>query len=236
MFNQVGELRQVFVDVRNKGPDIAYRYTLNAFSKALVDQAETETIVSPVSAYPLGTLTVFLMGQHPLLRDILIARIVKKCPYVIGYTCSIDTVEGRIRMGYKRIDDKWEEESQYCERMGGIAMIWAAMTGMSLGPTSVLAQPYPMHHSWTFAARLVNTPVAQLTNAHYTVAAAWWDINAERFSAAYGEQSKKILMLMWDNWTAAVAEKRFPAAARLRLLGETWMTTGKLGIERPTDV
>ncbi|KAK7207711.1 GLE1-like protein-domain-containing protein [Myxozyma melibiosi] len=229
----IGELKLLLEEVQEAGPDLAYRYVLNAFSKAVVDQAETETIVSPTSAFPLGTLCIYLMSQHPLLRDLLIARFVKKCPYVIGYTCPINTEEGRIRMGYKRVDDKWEDETQYCERMGGIMMVWAAMTGMGNATQSV--QPYPMIHSWTFAARIMNTPVDQLTNAHYTVAAAWWDLNAQRFLAAYGMQSQKMLTLMWDKWTAAASEKRYPAAARLRLLGETWRDTGNLGIARPME-
>ncbi|KAK9358666.1 GLE1-like protein-domain-containing protein [Lipomyces starkeyi] len=230
----LGELN-VIIDEAKEKSDLCYNWLLNFLSKSIVSQAETETTVSPMSAFPLGTLAVFMMSKHDQLRDLLIARIVKKCPYVIGYSCSIDTEEGRIRMGYKRIEGKWEDDAMYCERMGGIASVWGVMTQIGFPLNSNISHPYPLYHSWTFLSRMLNLPPASLTNAHFTVMAAWWELTARRFLIAYGREGHKLLTTVWDAWTRAASDKRYPAAARLRILGEQWQEHGETGLVRPEE-
>ncbi|KAK9356204.1 GLE1-like protein-domain-containing protein [Lipomyces doorenjongii] len=230
----LGELN-VIIDEAKEKSDLCYNWLLNFLSKSIVSQAETETTVSPMSAFPLGTLAVFMMSKHYKLRDLLIARIVKKCPYVIGYSCSIDTEEGRIRMGYKRIEGKWEDDAMYCERMGGIASVWGVMTQIGFPLNSNISHPYPLYHSWTFISRMLNLPPASLTNAHFTVMASWWELTARRFLIAYGKEGHKLLTTVWDAWTRAASDKRYPAAARLRILGEQWQEHGETGLVRPEE-
>ncbi|KAK9331024.1 GLE1-like protein-domain-containing protein [Lipomyces starkeyi] len=230
----LGELN-VIIDEAKEKSDLCYNWLLNFLSKSIVSQAETETTVSPMSAFPLGTLAVFMMSKHDKLRDLLIARIVKKCPYVIGYSCSIDTEEGRIRMGYKRIEGKWEDDAMYCERMGGIASVWGVMTQIGFPLNSNISHPYPLYHSWTFISRMLNLPPASLTNAHFTVMASWWELTARRFLIAYGREGHKLLTTVWDAWTRAASDKRYPAAARLRILGEQWQELGETGLVRPEE-
>ncbi|KAK9387606.1 GLE1-like protein-domain-containing protein [Lipomyces mesembrius] len=230
----LGELN-VIIDEAKENSDLCYNWLLNFLSKSIVSQAETETTVSPMSAFPLGTLAVYMMSKHDKLRDLLIARIVKKCPYVIGYSCSIDTEEGRIRMGYKRIEGKWEDDAMYCERMGGIASVWGVMTQIGFPLSSNISHPYPLYHSWTFISRMLNLPLASLTNAHFTVMASWWELTARRFLIAYGREGHKLLTTVWDAWTRAASDKRFPAAARLRILGEQWQEHGETGLVRPEE-
>ncbi|KAK9373879.1 GLE1-like protein-domain-containing protein [Lipomyces chichibuensis] len=230
----LGELN-VIIDEAKEKSDLCYNWLLNFLSKSIVSQAETETTVSPMSAFPLGTLAVFMMSKHDKLRDLLIARIVKKCPYVIGYSCSIDTEEGRIRMGYKRIEGKWEDDAMYCERMGGIASVWGVMTQIGFPLNSNISHPYPLYHSWTFISRMLNLPPASLTNAHFTVMASWWELTARRFLIAYGREGQKLLTTVWDAWTRAASDRRYPAAARLRILGEQWLEHGETGLVRPEE-
>ncbi|KAK9245998.1 GLE1-like protein-domain-containing protein [Lipomyces tetrasporus] len=230
----LGELTVIVDEARGKS-DLCYKWLLNFLSKSIVSQAETETTVSPISAFPLGTLAVFMMSKHDVLRDLLIARFVKKCPYVIGYTCSVDTEEGRIRMGYKRIEGKWEDDAMYCERMGGIASVWGVMTQIGFPLNANISHPYPMYHSWTFVSRMLNLPPESLTNAHFTVMASWWELTARRFLVAYGKQAHKLLTTVWDAWTRAASGRRYPAAARLRILGEQWQEHGETGLIRPEE-
>ncbi|KAK9237410.1 GLE1-like protein-domain-containing protein [Lipomyces kononenkoae] len=230
----LGELNGI-IDEAKERSDLCYKWLLNFLSKSIVSQAETETIVSPMSAFPLGTLAVFMMSKHDMLRDLLIARIVKKCPYVIGFSCSINTEEGRIRMGYKRIEGKWEDDAMYCERMGGIAAVWGVMTQIGFPLNSNIAHPYPIYHSWTFISRMLNLPPECLTNAHFTVMASWWELTARRFLVAFGLAGRKLLTTVWDTWTRAASDKRYPAAARLRILGEQWQEHGETGLVRPEE-
>lgn len=206
---------------------LAYHWLLNFFCKSIVSQAETETVVSPQSAVSIGMLAVLITTSHPDTFEFMMARLVKKCPQIIGYTSPIDTEEGRIRMGYRRGDDgKWEDDSQYAERIAGMTSVWAIMTSSRLSGDRV--QHYPISQAWTFLARQVNRPVDQTRDADYAAVAAWWDMSAEKLLTAYGRQGSKLLDLVWDDWTAAAADKRYPSAVRLRLLGEDWKSTNKI--------
>ncbi|QLQ81921.1 hypothetical protein HG537_0G01750 [Torulaspora globosa] len=208
---------------------LAFLWILNFIAKAMVHQAETEVRVKPESALPLGKLAVNLMVQYPELKELLMARFVKKCPFVIGYTCSIDNESGRQDMGWKRkADDKWEEDTFYDERMGGMVTLFAVITRLPLPQEHITTQthPMPISNSWHMVARIANTPINLLTNSHFVVLGFWWDAAASEFVQAYGNQGTKLLQLIGEDLTASVAERKFVGAARLRILLEEWHTTG----------
>jgi nucleoporin GLE1 len=220
------EIEAILNEAQQFNP-LVYQWLLNFFCKCIVSQAETETIVSPQSAVSIGMLAVLITAMHPDTFEFMMARFVKKCPQIIGYSCSIDTEEGRKRMGYRRNEQgKWEEDTQYSERISGMTSVWAIMTSARLSGSRV--QHYPISLAWAFLARHVNRPVDQTRDADFAAVAAWWDMSAEKLITAYGRQGTKLLNLAWDDWTAAVANKRYPASVRLRLLGEDWKSSGKL--------
>lgn len=222
------------VDECRNANEIVYHWVLNFFAKAVVAQAEVETIVSIQTATPLGKLAAMMMVRYEPLKELLLARFVKKCPLVIGYTCAIDTEEGRIRMGWKRKGGKWEEPNSYSERLSGICAVWTAIT-ISQVDTAGQPHPYPIENSWRFAARLANTPVELLTDTHFSVMGIWWDVASEIFLNEYGRQGQKLLELIHTKWIAQVAERKYPAALRLLLLGEDWKKEGKLGNLLPLE-
>lgn len=226
-------LIQAIDECRNAN-EIVYHWILNFFAKAVVAQAEVETIVSIQSATPLGKLAAMMMLRYEPLKELLLARFVKKCPLVIGYTCAIDTVEGRIRMGWKRKGEKWEEPNSYSERLSGICAVWTAIT-ISQIPTNGQPHPYPFANSWRFVARMVNVPNELLTDTHFSAMGIWWDIASEAFLSEYGRQGQKLLELIHTKWIAQVADRKYPAALRLVLLGEDWKKEGKLGKLLPLE-
>ncbi|QLG73995.1 hypothetical protein HG535_0F05070 [Zygotorulaspora mrakii] len=209
--------------------DLAYRWILNFIAKAMVHQAETEARVKPESGLPLGKLALNLLVKYPELEDLLLARFVKKCPFVIGFTANINTELGRQKMGWKRnSDDKWEEETSYDERMGGIMTFYALITTLPL-PAQVInsrEHPLPISKSWHILARICNTSVDLLTNTHFVVLGAWWDAAASVFLQAYGNQGRKLLQLVSTDLTLSVADRKYVGAARLRILFEEWQTAG----------
>ncbi|KAI0460877.1 hypothetical protein LJB42_001524 [Komagataella kurtzmanii] len=212
------EVLQLVGEALNLG-ELGLKWILNFMAKAIVSQAETEVTVSPRAATPLANLAVSLMTEIPDFKTYLMARFVKKCPLIIGYTCKIDTEDGRIRMGWKRNSDgKWEDETRYNERLGGIAMVYFVITQLRVEPDLV-----PISESWKFLARMLNTPLELLSNVHFLVTSNWWDACAIEFVNTYGEQAKKLMNLVWDDWTASVSDKKFSGAARLRLLGEDYV-------------
>lgn len=214
---------------QTKDNQLAFLWILNFIAKAMVHQAETEVRVKPESALPLGKLAVNLMVQYPELKELLMARFVKKCPFVIGYTCSIESESGRQDMGWKRkADDKWEEDTFYDERMGGMVTLFAVITRLPLPQEHINTQshPMPISNSWHMVARIANTPSNLLTNSHFVVLGFWWDAAASEFLQAYGNQGSKLLQLIGEDLTASVAERKYVGAARLRILLEEWQTTG----------
>lgn len=214
---------------QTKNNHLAYLWILNFIAKAMVHQAETEVRVKPASALPLGNLALSLLLKYPELLDLLMARFVKKCPFVIGFACNIDTESGRLNMGWKRkSDDKWEDDVSYDERMGGIMTLYAVITRLPL-PRELIntkTHPLPISHSWRFLARTANTPINLLTNTHFIVLGSWWDAAAVELLQAYGNQSEKLLRLVGDDLTASVADCKYVGAARLRILLEEWQTMG----------
>lgn len=212
----ISEVTQLLQLIESNKP--AYEWILNCLSKALVSQAEAEVTVKPTAALPLGIFAAHFLEAIPQLEYFLSARFVKKCAFVVGYSCSIDTEEGRLRMGWKRsLDGKWEQDIKYDERMGGICTFWACI-GLNLkviSNTSIFGLP----SQWTFVARMLNTDPSLLTNTHYVVVANWWAAAAERFLRAYGKQSYKLLQSVYS-WTMYGKQKSYPTATKLELLGE----------------
>ncbi|GME72122.1 unnamed protein product [Ambrosiozyma monospora] len=221
--------------------EFVFKWILNFIAKAIVSQAETEAGIKPESSIALSKLSLNLLLLFPELEYYLVARFVKKCPLLIGYTCAIDTEEGRLRMGYRRRDNKWEDEGQYCERLGGICTVYSVMSRLKLDGSFIGYQPQSMKHplpivkSWVLVSRLLNCPVELLTNVHFVVAGAWWDACAAEFLVAYGEQAKKVMRLLCGDWTLTVADQHFSGAARLRLIGEDWLSSGYCVSFKPLD-
>ncbi|CEP20940.1 unnamed protein product [Cyberlindnera jadinii] len=234
--NSMSQLHRVSDEVitlinETRGVELAFKWILNFVAKAIVSQAETEVRVRPDSSLPLARLTLNILCEFPELKEFLMARFVKKCPYVIGYTCAIDTVEGRLRMGWKRHeDDKWEEDISYDERMAGMMTLFSVLTRLPLSPKyfGTVSHPLPLSENWKMMARLLNQPKEQLTNTHFTVASSWWEASANEIIMNYGRQGQKLLEIIWTQWVDSVVDKKFTSANTLRIIGEDWKTSGML--------
>ncbi|KAI5966448.1 uncharacterized protein KGF55_000757 [Candida pseudojiufengensis] len=219
------EICHIIEQIRPYEP--VYKWILNFIAKAIVDQAETEVIVRPFAARPLALLSYFILDKFPDFEYYLTARFIKKCPYIIGYTCAIDSEEGRLRMGYKRNEDgKWEDDVKYDERVSGICTVWAVMTHARDSKQSVGI--FSQIGSWQFIARLLNTNLQLIKNTHFELIANWWEATGVEFLKYYGQQGNKIAILMFIQLVGAVSNRRYPSAARLHLIGEEWIKKGKI--------
>lgn len=196
---------------------LAYKWILNFIAKAIVSQAETEVTVKPTAALPLARLSMHLLYNLDGLYDFLCPRFVKKCCLIIGFTCPIDTEEGRIRMGWRRHESKWEPEVKYEERIGGICSVWAVMARLEHDSKFAF---FSMDAEWKFAARMLNTEKSLLSNVHYVVVSNWWEAAAQLVINRWRKQGIKILQLFSRDWAKYGQEKSFPAATRLEVLGD----------------
>lgn len=233
-FQQLQLIQNELVVLINQARDaspIAFQWILNFVAKAIVHQSESEISVKPENALPLARLAIFLLNTYPELSDYLMSRLVKKCPFVIGFSCKIDTEQGRNNMGWKRNSEKvWETDTTYDERMSGMMTLYAVITSLN---EVTLQDPeqnklWNMNASWTLVARIANMSGDLLTNTHFVVLGSWWDACSMRFVQMYGNQGMKLLQLIANDMTNVVSERKYVGAARLRILYEEWQTSGKL--------
>ncbi|CCE62348.1 hypothetical protein TPHA_0C01930 [Tetrapisispora phaffii CBS 4417] len=237
--NSTQQLKNVYEELtklvdETKTNQLSYNWILNFICKAIVSQAETEVRVKPASSLALGKLSVLLMIRYEELTELLKARFIKKCPFVIGFSCKIDTEEGRLRMGWKRKEDnKWEEETTYDERMGGMVTLFSVITRLPVstefnGITAESRNPIPISESWRFLARICNMDKELLTNSHFIILCSWWEAAGKQFVEHYGKQGEKLLRLVAGNLINSVSASKFIGAARLSILIEEWITTGSI--------
>lgn len=203
---------------------IGYRWLLNFIAKAIVHQAEAEVTVKPTSALPLARLAYSLLRCYPEFELFLSARFIKKCPLIIGYSCSVESEQGRERMGWKRFDNNWEDEVKYEERVAGICSVWSVMTRLEDQTIDL----YRISSAWVFLARLLNTDKRFLSNVHFACASNWWEACAQQFLRLYGFQGQKLLKLLCVDWPSSVSDKKWASAVRLSILGESWLTNNKV--------
>lgn len=229
--NSMRQLNQITTDIIQlmntaQGHQLVQKFLFNFIAKAIISQAETEIVVQPNAAVPLARLASNLVQAFPDLNTFLMARFVKKCPLVIGYTCSIDTEEGRLRMGWKRnkSSSKWEEPDKYDERVAGICSLFSVLTRLN-------NKLYPISMSWTFLARIANTPDNLITNVHFFCIANWWEACGKYFVNTYRSQAVKLLQLLVFELSA---NKKLPAATRLRILADEGIHPNMKGLNEMT--
>ncbi|KAK5779699.1 nucleoporin GLE1 PWA37_000904 [Arxiozyma heterogenica] len=226
----INQCKDATTSTTNPSP-LAFKWILNFVAKAIVHQSESEIGVKPESALPLARLTIFLLNQYPELSDFLMARFVKKCPYIIGYSSLQDTEQRRINMGWKRKSDgKWENDTTYDERMNGMITLYSTITKLNSVnlPDPEQSQLWNIESSWRLVARMANLPKSLLINTHFVILGGWWDACGCEFIKKYGNQSVKLLNLIANEMTNLVSEKKFVGAARLRILYEEWQMTGTI--------
>lgn len=223
LMSQLNTISREVADLVNytKPNPLAYKWILNFIAKAVVAQAEAEVTVKPTAAIPLARLTAYLLNHLEGLDYYLCARFAKKCAFIIGYTCPIDTEEGRVRMGWKRSDGKWESEVKYEERVGGIATVWAVMARLDTAQKFAF---FSMPAEWKFVARTLNRDKALIGNVHYGIICNWWEAAAANLVQTYNRQAQKMLNLAVGPWAKYGQLKSFPAATRLEILGEDYRT------------
>ena len=83
---QLNSVHEVLSHLNTFGPE-PYKWGLNHLSKQLIKQAEVEVEANSEVAFPLGRVVVgLLLLGHVQLGDVLMARLVKKCFFVVAWS------------------------------------------------------------------------------------------------------------------------------------------------------
>lgn len=113
-----------------------YELVMYLAAKKIVKQAEMEVSVKQDSAFPLGILSVNISTKHPAFQEVLLGRMMKKCPYIVPMyprkQPNESLKEYQKRLGYNVKKEPVETEIQYGERMCGIISLYAAIVQTDL--------------------------------------------------------------------------------------------------------
>ncbi|KAJ1731751.1 hypothetical protein LPJ61_002382 [Coemansia biformis] len=223
-------IKGILAESARSGP-VVEQWMLNLVAKAVVKQAEREVAVTHHAAYPLAAAAVLIMQDYPQLVDMLMVRLVKKCPYVIPEY--IRKQPGQSVGDFKRANGYKENESGdletegiYSERMAGMVALFAAV--VQTAPLGNRPNPFPVRHGWTWLARMLN--LAPRTVSPLLVQ-TFLSIAGASMAAAYPRQLPKLLTLLVSAWIPAASAKNPAAvASRYNLTGfmEDYQRTGKL--------
>ena len=206
-----GAIGQVLADARADG-DVMYYWVLNHLAKGLIRQAEQEVAAKQDTAFPLARVVLGLvLAGHPGVGEVLMARLVKKCPWVLGYvpqrSASMDEPTFRRKLGFKTDD---ETAQVYASRMSGILALYFAIlqlrvtdaeatAGLGADTAEALAArvPEPLRpvRMWVWQVRNLTPPHTQQP----LVPALWCtfiEIAGPAALARYGRQTAKVWRLL----------------------------------------
>ncbi|KAJ2498292.1 Nuclear pore complex nucleoporin component [Coemansia sp. RSA 1972] len=195
-------------------------WMLNLVAKSLVKQAEREVSVALHAAYPLAATAVLVMQVYPKLSDMLMIRLVKKCPFVVPQYMAKqpgqNTDDYIKAAGYRRNDDgDIESEGIYAERMTGMLALFAAIVQMpDIGGQP---NPFPVHHGWTWLARIINMPPRAISPL---LVQTFLSVAGPTMLGVYGRQMDKLIGVLATTWVASVT-----GSSPLAVAGKSNLTT-----------
>ncbi|PIA13809.1 GLE1-domain-containing protein [Coemansia reversa NRRL 1564] len=195
-------IKNIIAESSQQGDDVQ-RWMLNLVAKVIVKQAEKEVAVAHHAAFPLAAATVLVMQTYPQLLDMLLLRLVKKCPYIIpeyaAKSPSQSTTEYMRSIGYKDNGDEIESRELYSERMAGMIALFAAI--LQTNDIGGIPNPLPLKYGWSWLARIINLPPREISPL---LVQTFLSIAGPAMLTIYGRQMIKILNLLAEKWTPAI--------------------------------
>ncbi|CDR87984.1 related to GLE1-RNA export mediator [Sporisorium scitamineum] len=220
------------------GGDV-YTWILNHLSKCLIRQAEQEVAAKQDTAYPLARVVVWLvLLGHVELADVLMARLCKKCPWVVpvwpARTKDMDEAAYRKVMGYKSADETTEN---YSNRMNGItAFYFAILQTVPTAPpgsSSLDVEKIPLHLRstalWRWSVRALTPSTSKVAFLDHPMCPSIWSVFVEIAGPyalkLYGKQMRKVFALLLTQgvqgkkagWFLHGDDKPYVKAATVRL-------------------
>ncbi|KAJ2662914.1 hypothetical protein IWW48_001622 [Coemansia sp. RSA 1200] len=212
----VNRIADTVIKIVAESPPGVEQWMLNLVAKAIVKQAEKEVSVAHHAAFPLAAATVLVIRRFPQLADMLLVRLVKKCPYVIPEYAGRkqgQSAEAYLRsIGYKeKDDDELETEGIYVERMAGMVALFAAIVQTTDVSGIAEAQKHPLsiHLGWTWLARMVNLRPRTISPL---LVHTFLSIAGPSMLGAYGNQFRKLLDILASEWLAEIKLSKDPVA------------------------
>lgn len=197
-------------------------YVWICFEKFLVKQFEKEAANTDGRIIQeIGLIAASLFGDQkyqwqglPLI-DIALAKLHKACPPLFGICGTMNTNEGRLRLG-------WQEDStpeSYSQRMRGIG---AGYASMSLRSFAAKTPAIAISEYWRAISSICNTPSEQLWPGHFAILSGLIRDYYKKFLQFYGVPARGVLRRAVVDLPVRAPERCKDAASTIAVLRETW--------------
>ncbi|EFQ89952.1 hypothetical protein CFE70_001993 [Pyrenophora teres f. teres 0-1] len=197
-------------------------YVWICFEKFLIGQFEKEA-ANPDGRIiqEIGLIAASLFGDQKYmwngipLTDIALAKLHKACPPLFGIRGTMDTKEGRLRLGWR--DDSTTET--YAQRMRGIG---AGYASMSLRSFASKTPAIAISEYWRAIVSIVNTPPDQLWPGHFAILSGLIRDYHKKFIQFYGVPARAVLRRAVIDLPMRAPERCKDAASTIAVLSESW--------------
>ncbi|RMZ68995.1 rna export mediator gle1 [Pyrenophora seminiperda CCB06] len=197
-------------------------YVWICFEKFLIGQFEKEA-ANPDGRIiqEIGLIAASLFGDQKYtwnglpLTDIVLAKLHKACPPLFGIRGTMDTKEGRLRLG-------WREDSTvetYAQRMRGIG---AGYASMSLRSFASKTPAIATSEYWRAIVSIVNTPTDHLWPGHFAILSGLIRDYHKKFIQFYGVPARGVLRRAVIDLPVRAPQRCKDAASTIAVLRESW--------------
>jgi nucleoporin GLE1 len=157
------------------------------------------------------------MWQGLPLTDIVLAKLHRVCPILFGVRGTMNTAEGRIRLGW--LPKSAGSEEQYGQRMRGLGAGYAAL---SLRSFNAKAPAVPMSDYWRAIVSICNTPTDSLWPGHFALIHGLTKDYYKKFLTFYGAQARGVLRRATIDLPARAPPRCKDAAGTVSVLPVGW--------------
>jgi len=200
---------------------------MNSFAKKCITKFadDRNSAYNPADVVGVVVSTVFsdptLQFQDNSFIDILLAKYHKVCPVLWGIYGPENTVQGRERLGWRKIEGEYVTQQEHYDRMGGFGAGWAALTlrDYSKVKSAKMKNPLPAWHYWQALSCILNVPRPQRTQTHLVVLKGLVEQYVPLFVKFYGQAACVVLRKALVEYPEAA--QKSPASEALKALRET---------------
>jgi nucleoporin GLE1 len=153
------------------------------------------------------------------LTDVVLAKLHRICPILFGIRGTMNTAEGRVRLGWLPIDKNAPSEEQYGQRMRGLGAGYAAL---SLRSFNAKAPAIPMSEYWRAIVSICNTPSEDLWPGHFAILYGLIRDYYKKFLTFYGAQARGVLRRATIDLPARAPPRCKDAAGPVSVLPLGW--------------
>ncbi len=217
----IKELMELANNEWKKGAKFLH-YASYIMAVKFIEQAETQISLHAPSAFPYGQVAADLIGTIPAFKDILMAMLIKRCPYIVPrYPPKLPNqsdIQYKIDLGYKHGEQGiTEDESSYTERMSGLVTFYAALVqSVPLRPMN--DNPYDVKYAWIWLVAFLQMPPRPITPY---VLASFFDIAGYRLLSFYQEDFLKMLHYCAQTFIPQIPSVSIGARTRLKIFVES---------------